>query len=64
MKTEKEEGNQHLRQPQVSGSINLSKENLKNKVEWKYTENVYANPCPECPVKESVVEEGLYFSKG
>ena len=59
---ENEKNPPHLQQPPVSGSINLSKEDLKNKVEWKY--NDYTNPCPECPVKESVVEEGLYYSKG
>lgn len=27
-------------------------------------ENTWVNPCPECPVKDSIVKEGLNFSKG
>ena len=39
MEPENETQNQHLRQPPVSGSINLSKKDCLNKSEEKYSQN-------------------------
>lgn len=57
--------NPNLQQGAVGSSVNQDlSEDLKGKIEWKYNNNVYVNLCPSCPVKDSVVKEGLYFSKG